>query len=158
MKKALIFVMLLLFSGFVCACGNSSQREKMAEKLFADADMQKFVCARDSCSVQEFADGLKFHRYDVPFREKKVEVCVVEPALSATNSYTGIFSTSSGDFEFQFISYGAGIKVGTNKGGLPMIIEFSPSDPDNPGYSISQYLWNGRVFIFSRTKSFPDGG
>lgn len=150
MKNVFIFFVLFILSGLVLACGTDVQRERMAEKLYADADMQKFVCASDSCSKREFAKGLQFNRYEESFLGKKLQVCLVEPTLSATNSYTGIFAAQSGDFEFQFISYGSGVKVSVNKAGVPMIIEYSVSDPDNPDYSLNQYLWNGAAFIFSR--------
>ncbi|HEY1995610.1 hypothetical protein [Paraburkholderia sp.] len=112
--------------------------------------MQKFVCASDSCSKQEFEKALHFKWYERSFRGKKLQVCLVEPILSATNSYTGIFVAQGGDFEFQFISYGTGIKVGVDKTGAPMIIEYSVNDPDNPDNSIDQYVWNGSAFVFSR--------
>ncbi|WP_321839671.1 hypothetical protein [Paraburkholderia bannensis] len=122
----------------------------MAEKLYADADMQKFVCGSDSCLEQDFAKGLQFNQYDESFRGKKLQVCLVEPILTAINLYTGIFATQGGDFEFQFISYGSGVTVSVNKARVPMIVEYSVSDPDNPDYSLNQYLWNGSAFIFSR--------
>jgi hypothetical protein len=150
MKKVLIFFVQFIFSGLVFACGTDVQRERMAEKLYADTDMQKFVCASDSCSKQEFEGALHFNHYERSFRGKKLQVCLVEPTLSAANSYTGIFVAQGGDFEFQFISYGTGVKVRVNKAGVPMIIEYSVSDPDNPDYSINQYVWNGSAFIFSR--------
>lgn len=151
MKKISVFLFLFIFSRLVLACGTDIQREKMAEKLYADEDMQKFVCgSEDSCSMQDFKDGLQFNRYEELFRGEKILVCLVEPTLNARNSYTGIFSAKGGDFEFQFISYGTGVKVSADKSGIPMIIEYSFFDPDNPDYSINQYLWNGVAFVFSR--------
>ncbi|WP_153041227.1 hypothetical protein [Paraburkholderia monticola] len=150
MKKIFILVVLFIFSGLTFACGSDIQREKMAEKLYADDDMRKFACAADSCSKQEFEQALQFNRYEQSFHGKKLQVCLVEPTLSATNSYTGVFVTQGNDFEFQFISYGTGVKVGVNKVGVPMIIEGGFSDPDNPDNSVNQYLWNGSAFIFSR--------
>lgn len=151
MKNSFIFFTSLFFSGLVCACGSDIQQRKMAERLYADADMQKFVCASDSCSMREFEKGLQFNKYEQMFRGKIFSVCLVEPTLSAINSYTGIFADRNGEFEFQFISYGSGVKVDANKVGIPMIIEYSVSDPDNSAYSLNQYLWNGAAFIYSRT-------
>jgi hypothetical protein len=146
-----IFFFLFIFSRLVLACGTDVQREKMAEKLYADADMQKFVCgSEDSCSMQEFKDGLHFNQYEESFHGKKILVCLVEPTLNARNSYVGIFAAKGGDFEFQFISYGTGVKIGVNKSGVPMIAEYSFFDQDNPDYSINKYLWNGMRFVFPR--------
>ncbi|EPX98867.1 MULTISPECIES: hypothetical protein [Ralstonia] len=156
MRKISMLLALLFFSELVCACGTNAQREKMAEKLYADNDMQKFVCASDSCSMQQFEEGLQFHKYEKSFRGKKVLICLVEPKLSATNSYAGIFSAKGGEYEFQFISYGTGVKVVANKVGIPMIVEYGVSDPDNPDYSLNQYLWNGRKFIFYRNMKVHD--
>jgi hypothetical protein len=151
MKRVFFFIFLLTLSGLALACGTDIQRERMAEKLYADADMQKFVCgSEDSCSMQKFKDRLQFDRYEESFRGKKVIICLVEPTLNARNSYTGIFAAREGGFEFQFISYGAGVKVDANRSSAPMIIEYSFFDPDNPDYSENQYLWNGAKFVFSR--------
>ena len=152
MKNILILIVLLYFSGLACACGTDAQREKMAEKLYADAEMQKFVCgASDSCSMEGFQAGLQFQKYEEPFHGQVFSVCLVEPTLTATNSYTGVFVKKNGEYAFQFISYGTGVKVQVNKAGIPMILEYSVSNPDNPDYSLNQYLWNGQAFIFSRT-------
>ncbi|MCG5071902.1 hypothetical protein [Paraburkholderia tagetis] len=147
MRRFFIFVSLLFSSGLVFACGTDIQRERMAERLHADIDMQKFVCAADSCPISEFEKGLKFYKYKESFRGKVILICVIESALNAKNSYTGIFAAKSGEFEFQFISYGSGIKVGANKAGVPMIMEYGVSDPDGSEYSLNQYLWNGEGFI-----------
>lgn len=121
-----LFILPFLFSGLVLACGTDAQREKMAEKLYADSDMQKFVCGSEgACSMQEFEDGLQFNSYEKPFHGKKITVCLIEPTLNARNSYTGIFSAKDGDFEFQFISYGPGVKVDANAAGIPMIVEYN---------------------------------
>lgn len=149
-KNILISIFLLCLSGVACACGTDAQREKMAEKLYADAEMRRFVCgASDSCSTEDFKVGLQFQEYEEPFHGQVLSVCLVEPTLTAANSYTGVFA-KNGEYEFQFISYGTGIKVQINKAGIPMILEYSASDPDNSGYSLKRYLWNGRAFIFSR--------
>ncbi|WP_148669145.1 hypothetical protein [Burkholderia pyrrocinia] len=148
MKKVFVFAALLLFSGLVRACGSDAQRESMAKRLYEDADMQKFVCGSDSCSMQDFERGLQFHQYDESFIGRVLSVCLVEPVFSAANSYTGVFVKRLDEFEFQFISYGTGVKVGVNKNGVPEALEYSVSDPGNLDYSINQYLWNGMVFIF----------
>lgn len=152
MKNIFILIALLFFFGLACACGTDVQREKLAAKLYTDAEMQKFVCgASDSCSMMDFKAGLQFQRYEERFHGQVLSVCLVEPALTATNSYTGVFARKNGDYAFQFISYGTGVKVQVNKTGIPMVLEYSVSDPDNPDYSLNQYLWNGQAFIFSRT-------
>jgi hypothetical protein len=152
MKNMLILIVLLCFPGLACACGSDAQREKMAERLYADAEMQKFVCgASDSCSMEDFKASLQFQTYEEPFHGKILSVCLVEPTLTATNSYTGVFAGKNGDYVFQFISFGTGVKVQVNKAGIPMLLEYSVSDPDNPGYSLNKYLWSGRAFIFYRT-------
>ncbi|CAB4046845.1 hypothetical protein [Paraburkholderia phenoliruptrix] len=157
MKNILILIVLLCFSGLACACGTDAQREKMAEKLYADAEMQKFVCgASDSCSMEDFKAGLQFQKYEEPFHGQVLSVCLVEPTLTATNFYTGVFVKKNGEYTFQFISYGTAVKVQVNKAGVPMILEYSVSDPDNPDYSLNQYLWNGQAFIFSRTVPIHD--
>lgn len=151
MKNIFILFFLLYLSGWACACGADAQREKMAEKLYGNAEMQKFVCgASDSCSIEDFKAGLQFQKHEERFHGQTISVCLVEPTLTATNSYTGVFAKKNSEYEFQFISYGAGVKVQVNKAGVPMILEYSVIDPDNPGYSLNRYLWNGRAFIFSR--------
>lgn len=151
MKIFSTFIILFILSRTALACGTDIQHEQMAEKLYTNSDMQKFVCASDFCPLHEFKDGLQFHEYDKSFHGKIISVCLVEPVLSATNSYTGIFANKSGEFEFQFISYGSGVEVGTNKAGTPTITEYSVNDPNNPYHSSNQYLWNGTTFIFSHT-------
>ncbi|WP_124519028.1 hypothetical protein [Burkholderia stagnalis] len=148
MKKISIFTVLLLFYRLVPACGSDVQQEGMAKRLYEDINMQKFVCGSDSCSIQDFEGGLQFHQYDESFRGKVLSVCLVEPVLSAANSYTGVFAKMGAGFAFQFISYGTGIKVRAGRGGIPMILEYGVSDPDNLGYSVNQYFWNGSNFIF----------
>lgn len=155
MKKVFIFSALLFVSELACACGSNLQRESMARRLYADADMQKFVCASDSCSIGKFKGGLQFHQYNEQYHKKTLFVCIIEPTLSSTNSYTGVFASTGGDFEFQFISYGTGVNVGVNGGGIPIISEYSYIDPDNPDNSVNQYLWNGRAFIFARNVKLP---
>lgn len=152
-KSVFIFYVLHLISGGACACGSDAQRGSMAKRLYEDADMQKFVCGSDSCLMQDFEKGLQFHRYDESFYGRVLSVCLIEPVLSAANSYTGIFAKMRDEFEFQFISYGTGVKVGVDKIGVPMISEYGVSDPGNLDYSVSQYLWNGRIFVF--IKSVP---
>jgi hypothetical protein len=156
MKWSLLFFAILFFSGFACACGSNAQRENMSERLYADADMRKFVCENDSCSALQFENELQFHQIDEQYQGAKLSVCVIEPTLNAANSYTGVFASKGGDFEFQLISYGTGVKVGVDKTGIPMISEYSFSDPDNPGDSINQYLWNGRAFVFVRNVPLPN--
>ena len=151
MSKIFIFIAFLCFSGLVCACGTDAQRGNMAAKLYMDADMRKFVCASDSCSIEDFKGGLRFTEYRELFHENALSVCLIEPVLIAANSYTGVFMGKNGKYEFQFISYGSGVKVAVNEAGVPMVIEYSFSDPENPDYSLDQYLWNGQAFIFSRT-------
>ncbi|MDR5750383.1 MULTISPECIES: hypothetical protein [unclassified Caballeronia] len=152
MKNIFVLIALLSFSGLACACGTDAQREKMAAKLYADAEMQKFVCgASDSCSMEDFKAGLQFQKYERPFHGAVLSVCLVEPTLTATNSFTGVFAKKNGRYAFQFISYGTGVKVQVNKAGIPMVLEYSVVDPNNPDYSLNQYLWNGKAFIFSRT-------
>src|ERR1700754_3732087 len=129
MRKPLIFAALFFISGCACACGTDVQRESMAKRLYSDSDMQKFVCAKDSCSPREFRSGLQFHQYDEPYHGKTLSVCIIEPTLSATNSYTGVFASTGKGFEFQLISYGTGIKVGIDKAATPMISEYAPNDP-----------------------------
>ncbi|MDR5734153.1 hypothetical protein QCE47_17735 [Caballeronia sp. LZ025] len=153
MKHIYIFIAFLCLFGQASACGTNDQREKMAEKLHGDADMKRFVCASDSCSIEDFKRGLKFERFKVLYHGQVFSVCLVEPTLTAANSYTGVFASKRGEYAFQFVSYGAGIKVKVNKAGVPTIFEYSVTDPDNPDYSLNQYLWNGQKFIFSRTVS-----
>ncbi|WP_157661768.1 hypothetical protein [Burkholderia ubonensis] len=148
MKKIFTFAAFLLLSGLALACGSDVQRVSMAKRLYEDTDMRKFVCGSDSCSMQDFEERVQFHRYDESFRGKILSVCLVEPVLSATNSYTGVFAKIWDGFEFQFISYGTGVKVGIDKMSVPMILEYGISDPDNIDYSVNQYLWNGRFFVF----------
>jgi hypothetical protein len=156
MKNGIIFTILIFLSGLACACGSDIQHEKMAKRLYADADMQKFVCGSDSCTMDEFENGLQFHQFDEQYHGKKLSVCVIEPTLNATNSYTGVFASKGDDFEFQLISYGTGIKVGVDKAGIPMISEYGFNDPDNPSDSINQYLWNGKAFVFVRNVPLPN--
>jgi hypothetical protein len=156
MKNIFVLIALLCLSGWACAYGTDAQREKMAAKLYADADMQKFVCASDSCSMEDFKGGLQFQKYEELFHGKVLSICLVEPTLTATNSYTGVFAEKNGEYAFQFISYGSGVKVDVNKAGIPMVLEYSVSDPGNPDYSLNQYLWNGQAFIFSRTVPLPN--
>lgn len=151
MKRVFVSAVLLGLSGLVCACGSGPQLENMAKRLYADVDMRKFVCAKDLCSIDEFKIGVKFHRYDERYHKNKIVVCIVEPVLSAANSYAGIFVNKGGDFELQFISYGTGVKVGVNGAGIPMIFEYGFGDPDNPDNVVNQYLWNGESFVFIRS-------
>ncbi|WP_199540094.1 hypothetical protein [Paraburkholderia kururiensis] len=108
------------------------------------------MAVKDSCPMQEFKDILQFNSYEASFHGKGIAMCVVEPKLSARNSYAGVFAAKDGNFELQFIFYGAGIKFGANRTGAPMILECSSFDPDSPDYSINRYLWNGKGFVFSR--------
>ncbi|MCP3712658.1 hypothetical protein M3I54_38055 [Paraburkholderia sp. CNPSo 3274] len=151
-ERKFIFFVLFVFPGPVFACGTDVQRQRMAEKLSADAEMQKFVCgASDSCSMGDFKAGLQFQEYEERFHGQVLSVCLVVPTLTATNSYTGVFAEKNGEYAFQFISYGTGVKAQVNKAGIPMILEYSVADPDNPDYSLNQYLWNGQAFIFNRS-------
>ncbi|WP_155633153.1 hypothetical protein [Burkholderia stagnalis] len=154
MNKIFIFTVLLLFYRLVHACGSDAQREDMAKRLYEDINMQQFVCGSDSCSIQDFKGGLQFHRYDESFRGKVLSVCLVEPVLSAANSYTEVFVKIGVGFAFQFISYGTGIKVGAGTGGIPMILEYGVSNSDNLDYSVNQYFWNGSNFILLKISRF----
>ncbi|WP_431825008.1 hypothetical protein [Burkholderia sp. F1] len=148
MKKVFIFYVLLLFSGVACACGSDAQRESMAKRLYADIGMRKFVCGRDSCSMQDFEEGLQFNQYDESFRGRDLLVCLVESILNSANSYAGVFVEKASEFEFKFISYGTGVKAGVGKNGALMILEYSVSDHGNCDYSMNKYLWNGVDFVF----------
>lgn len=152
MRNIFILIALLCSFGLACACGTDAQREKMAVKLYADAEMQRFVCgASDSCSMDDFKARLQFRKYKKPFHGSVLSVCLVESTLTATNSFTGVFAKKNGEYAFQFISYGTGVKVQVNRAGIPMVLEYSVVDPNYPDYSLNQYLWNGQAFIFSRT-------
>ncbi|WP_321889624.1 hypothetical protein [Paraburkholderia bannensis] len=152
MKKFVLLAVLSQLSEFAHACGTDAQREAMAKALYTNAEMQAFVCGKNSCPLQDFESGLRFEEYSKLFHGKKIPVCLVEPNLSATNSYTGVFASTGSDFSLQFVSYGTGVKVGVNKSGTPMISEYSVSDPDNEDYSVSEYLWSGKGFLFTKTK------
>lgn len=152
MKRIVLLTVLSLIAEFAHACGTDVQHDAMAKALYTDAEMQAFVCGKDSCPLQDFESGLRFDEYSESFHGKKISVCLVEPNLSATNSYTGVFASTGSDFSLQFVSYGTGVKVGVNKSGTPMISEYSVSDPDNEDYSVNEYLWSGKGFLFTKTK------
>jgi hypothetical protein len=135
MKEFFTFITLLFFSRIALPCGTDAQHKEMAETLFSDSGMQKFVCASDFCTMHEFKEGLQFHEYGESYHWETISVCLVEPVLSATNSYTGIFVSKNGEFKSQFISYGSGVEVSTSKTGIPTITEYSVSDTDNQHYS-----------------------
>ncbi|WP_233835239.1 hypothetical protein [Paraburkholderia sp. ZP32-5] len=91
----------------------------MTEKLYADAEMQKFVCGEsDSCSMEDFKAGLQFQKYEGRFNGQALSVCLVEPILTATNFYTGVFVGKNGGYAFQFISYGTASKSGSTRPGF----------------------------------------
>jgi hypothetical protein len=52
MENFLTLIALLIFVGLACACGTDTQREKMAAKLYADAEMQKFVCGCEDSAMR----------------------------------------------------------------------------------------------------------
>jgi hypothetical protein len=149
MKYSIVFAV-LLFSNGVFACGSGSQKAKMAHQLYAHTEMRQFVCASDSCSENAFANGLMFHRFEQVFRGHRLRVCLAEPALTAANSYTGVFAETGGNYKLQFISYGAGVKFEKNGGGVPLLKEYTVTDPRDDYSSVSIYLWNGSHFIYSR--------
>lgn len=151
MRSLFAFVLLFSVSAKILACGSDAQHREMATRLYSGVDMPKFVCGADACTFAEFESGLQFSVYDESYKGKVISVCLVAPKLSSTNSYTGVFVSKGSDLIFQMISFGTGIKVGASKNGVPMISEGSVDDPDNPDYSVNQYLWNGGGFIFSRT-------
>jgi hypothetical protein len=100
------------------SCDSNLQKQEMANQLFSDDDMRAFVCASDTCTKEKFLSGITFHKFEVSAHGLPVEICLVEPLLSATNSYTGVFAEYRGDWDFQFISYGAGIKVTKSNAGF----------------------------------------
>jgi hypothetical protein len=155
-EKMLILIGLLLISRLACACGSDIQQESMAKRLYADPDMRKFICAGESCSTQDFRRRLQFRKYAERYHGRTLPICVIEPTLSATNSYTGVFASEGDGFQFQLISYGTGIKIGADNDGTPSIFEYSFDDPDNPDNSFNQYLWNGKAFVFVKNVSLPN--
>jgi hypothetical protein len=120
----------------------------MANQLFSDDDMRAFVCASDTCTKEKFLSGITFHKFEVSAHGLPVEICLVEPLLSATNSYTGVFAEYRGDWDFQFISYGAGIKVTKSNAGLPMLQEYGVIDSEDSNSTVTFYIWDGAKFVF----------
>ncbi|MDR6378452.1 hypothetical protein [Paraburkholderia caledonica] len=149
MKYSIVFVF-ILFSNCAFACGSGLQKAKMARQLYVDTEMRQFVCASDSCSENAFADRLMFHRFEQVFRGHGLRVCLVEPALTAANSYTGVFAETGGNYRLQFISYGAGVKFEKNGRGVPLLKEYAITDHRDDYSSVSIYLWNQSHFIYSR--------
>lgn len=98
--KVPILIVLLLASQLALACGTDTQQESMAKRLYADSDMRKFTCTGESCSIQEFRRRLQFHQYYERYHGKILSICVIDPTVSATNSYTGVFVSKGDKFQF----------------------------------------------------------
>ncbi|WP_211611864.1 hypothetical protein [Paraburkholderia haematera] len=146
--RRLLIVLALTVCVPAQACGSFSLKHRLASKLFSDTDMRLFVCGSDKCSTDKFYHGLKFRAYSESFRGGPLNICLVDPIKIARNSYTGVFAGLRGNLHFQLISFGTGVEVGHDVGGVPVLTEHDAYDPSTGHQSGAVYVWNGAGFVF----------
>ncbi|MFL9898147.1 hypothetical protein PQR75_36190 [Paraburkholderia fungorum] len=112
--------------------------------------MRLFVCGSDKCSIDRFYRGLKFRAYSESFRDGTLNICLVDPIKTARNSYTGVFAGLRKSIRFQLISFGTGVGIGHDGGGVPVLIEHDAYDPSMGRQSGALYVWDGTDFVFER--------
>jgi hypothetical protein len=147
--KIFVFLAFFIFSSVGYACDGENSRREMVAQLFSDHDMRNFVCGEDDCTSEKFYSGVVFNKIVAIYRGKKLKICLVTPEFSAVNSFTGIFAGSEERLLFQFISFGAGIKIEKNKDGTPIILEYGFNDSSEEPQSVVTYKWNGKYFVFA---------